>query len=418
MPDFTQEDIMRMATGGVVSPETPVRRMVIHQPEVLTRGDKAVLRSLVELGDVGKVVEFSTDAEFGQYLCYERSDAFLIGFLNLAMRERCDIYCEAPVTTELMHQLRTELVPTICKYDHALYHTQIHAETSDEALPCAGKIGTGCSCGIDSFYAIQSLSNDPDFKLDYVTLNNVGAYETWGGRYSRQHYQEDAENAKAFATEYGYKLIVTDSNFAESFPQHHLFTHLYSSSFAIYALRKLWKRYYYASTGCDLQSYFMLEDNHKSDSAHYDLIALPAFSIPSLRICNQGIGVSRFEKTKALSDYIPARRYLNVCIVCGNGGCGKCAKCLRTMWILDALGKLDNFKEVFDVNAYRANYSRNMMLLYFYHRIGVPMLSETYKILKGRIALWMMVPGELWYQLRKIPFIHSLGRRLKRKMKG
>lgn len=418
MSDFTREDIERMGSGNAVSPDTPVRRILIHQPEVVMRDGRAVLRAQIELGDVSKEVEFSTDAEYAQYLCYERSDAFLIGMLSVAMRERCDIYCEAPVTRELIHQLRTELLPTLSRYDKAIYHVRIFAETSDEPLPCAGKIGTGCSCGIDSFYAIQSLSNDPDFKLDYLTLNNVGAYEVHRGVYSREHYLEDKENAAAFAEEYGYKLIVTDSNFAESFPQHHLFTHLYSSAFAIYAMRKLWKRYYYASTGCDMQDYFGLDNNHLNDAGKTDLVVLPALSIPSLRICNQGMGVPRFEKTRALADYEPAQRHLNVCYIQGKRGCGTCGKCLRTMWILDALGKLDNFREVFNVDAYRAQYRRNLMQLYFLHRIGTHMLSEAYDVLKGRISLWMRVPGELWYQLRKISFIHTLGRRLKRKLKG
>lgn len=385
MIDFSEIDVKRMASGGTLSPESPVRRIYIRQPKVQIRDSKAILLARIELGDIQKEVQFSTDEEFAPYLCHERSDAFLIGLLSLAMRERCDIYCDVPVTKELLHQLRTELIPALCKYDTALYPVKIHAEGSDEPLPSAGKIGTGCSCGVDSLYAIRSLTEDPDYSIDYLTLNNVGAY-TLNGHASMQRFADNAENARSFAAKHGYKLILTDSNFSEAFPQNHLCTHLYSSIFAVYALRKLWKRYYYASTGCDLQNYFALHNNHLYDSAKYDLIALPALSIPSLRICNQGADCSRFEKIAALADYQPATTHLNVCLQQGKGNCGLCSKCMRTLWILDALGKLENFSKVFDVVEYRTKRKERLKKLYEAHLDRVVHIDEAYEILKDRIT--------------------------------
>lgn len=400
--EFSELDMRRMGRGGVRPLDSPVRDLHIGKPWLEPEGKKIVQHCLIRLDDVERDVIFSVDEEYGKYLCYERADAYLIGLFSLAMRERCNISCEAPVTNELLHQLETELVPALVKYSPQLYTPLIVAEALDYPVPSEGKIATGCSCGIDSLFAIKQLTEGKPqrMKLDYAVINNVGAY-SWAGKTSSKRYVENMANAQEFCKTMGLPLIVTDSNFAETFPQDHLQTHLYSSTFAVYMLRKLWGRYYYASTGCDMNDYFGLRRNHLFDSAKYDLLALPSFSVTGLRICNQGAACSRFEKTKALTDYMPARHFLNVCLSQGKGNCGHCSKCKRTMWILDALGKLELFEHVFPIAEYRRNYGRYMQDLYSSHLLNAPMLDETYKLLKSKISLiakfrvWCDISGQI-----------------------
>ena len=52
-------------------------------------------------------VWFDVDKEYERYLCTERSDAYLIGLLSWAMRLNHDIECVAPVTDELLYNIRT-----------------------------------------------------------------------------------------------------------------------------------------------------------------------------------------------------------------------------------------------------------------------------------------------------------------------
>lgn len=50
-----------------------------------------------------------------------------------------------------------------------------------------------------------------------------------------------------------------------------------------------------------------------------------------------------------------AQKYLNVCILekDGNGGnCSRCTKCARTIITLEAMGKLEQFKDVFDLDVW------------------------------------------------------------------
>ncbi len=401
---FSHNEIQRMSEGGLVSPSAAVRQLIIGRPWVEMEGESVVQKCRVFLGNIEREISFRVHKIYADYLCPDWGDAYLIGLLNLAMRERCDIRSEAVLTGELVHQLKTELIPALVKYAPRLYAPSITADMADEPPPSAGKTGTGCSCGIDSLYAIKCLSESdiPSIHLDYLAINNVGAY-TNGGKSDGRRYADNVANARAFAARYGYKIIVTDSNFSEAFPQNHYKTHLYSSCFAIHMLGGLWGRYYYASSGYDnMQDGFKLTNNESDAAGRYDLIALPAFSTSRLRICNQGPPASRFEKTKSLADYEPAKHYLNVCLRQGAGNCGYCPKCMRTLWALDALDKLSGFHDVFDVGNYQENHDYYMRLLYrsylngFDHHLN----DESWRILKRRACLLSMCYERVFSWLR------------------
>lgn len=403
-----------MSSGGVVAPNAPTRQITIGKPCIENKDGVTYLLCKVKLDNIEKEIFFSVEEEYADFLCYERGDAYLIGLLNLAMRERCDIHSEAPLTAELVHQLETELIPTLTKYSKVLYSPKITGTLDSTPMLSAGKVATGCSCGIDSLHAIKKLTDTRGgkYKPDYLVINNVGAY-TSSGETSARRYEDNVANAKEFAKLYGAPLIVTNSNFAEAIPQDHLRTHLYSSCFAIYILRKLWNRYYYASTGCDMEPYFGLTDNELYDAAKYDLVALPAFSISQLRICNESPHASRFEKTQYLADDELAQRYLNVCLRQGKGNCGLCPKCTRTLWALDALGKLDDFTDVFPIHQYRKIRSYYLRELYRAHRNDVQMISEAYAILSKDMSPLLKLHALAEEKFRYSGWWHTLKRIIK-----
>ena len=77
----------------------------------------------------------------------------------------------------------------------------------------------------------------------------------------------------------------------------------------------------------------------------------PNYSSSDMRIRHEGIHLSRFEKTKIISDWDLALQHLRVCnkseyYSAGILNCGKCEKCVRTMLALvgsEALGKATAF---------------------------------------------------------------------------
>ena len=88
--------------------------------------------------------------------------------------------------------------------------------------------------------------------------------------------------------------------------------------------------------------------------ASYDLFNFFNASIGKIKFYSTGAEVSRLEKTKALIDYEPAHKFLNVCVE-GVKNDSICFKCVRTMLTLDGLKALDNFNNVFNVLMYRKN---------------------------------------------------------------
>ena len=363
--------------------------MRIGAPRIERHDGRARLIAEVRIGE-GDVrpLWFEVEERYGQYLCAERSDAFLIGLLNFAQREWLDIVCEAPVTAQLLYQIRTYLVPSLARNSQTLYATRIEAPMDDAPMANAGGVGTGISCGVDSLHVVRNYAHSPypGLSLTHLCLNNVGAF--WSGNGNRQ-YAWQAEHARRFAKEYGFELIVSDSNMAEAFQQNHLLTHTYSSCFAIYAMQKLWKVYFYASAGYDLQEAFSLRDNERHSSDHYELLSLDCFSTRTLQIYSEGCAISRFEKERELADWAPAQKYLHVCTDEQGPNCGRCGKCLRTLTALDALGCLQRFDNVFDVAAYCARRDRNLAWLYGQHigAGGDPMTEPAYEVLKGEIPL-------------------------------
>ncbi|WP_454062760.1 hypothetical protein [Candidatus Nitrospira salsa] len=72
----------------------------------------------------------------------------------------------------------------------------------------------------------------------------------------------------------------------------------------------------------------------------------PNYSSRDMRICHQGISLSRFAKTKLVAGWDIALKHLRVCnqyhrYQSGMLNCGKCEKCVRTMLALLACGGLN-----------------------------------------------------------------------------
>lgn len=403
----------------------PARVITIRRPKVETRDGRSRLSAQIDVSGDIREVWFEVEEKYGKYLCYERSDAFLIALLNWAMREHCDFVCEAPVGEELLYQIKTYLIPAVVKASRTLYAPKITAEIDTGTLPCAGAVGTGISCGVDSLHVIanQARSPFPHLRLTHLILNNVGAF--FHDDDDRQ-FRWQTEHAKQFAKEYGFEFIQTNSNLADAFPQNHFLTHTYSSCFTVYVLQKLWRVYFYASSGDDFTA-FNLVDNENHDAAHYELLSLPCFSVRNLKIYSEGGAKTRFEKTKRLVDFVPAQKYLHVCTSDTGGNCNRCGKCKRTLVTLDALGALEKFRAVFDINFYRKNRRRYLRWLAAQQILphGDGMLKETFRILRKDISplIWAeSLPLAAFCaarsRLAKIPLARALYRRFFKRKKS
>jgi len=318
----------------------------------------------LEIDGECKTLWFEVSSEYEKYLCYERSDAFLVGTLPWAMRNNHDITCVAPVTEELLYNLNHHLLPILSKTDKKCYPTRIIAPITSTVLENHGGVGTGMSCGVDSFHAVLShyKTENESPSLTHLCINNTGSFEA-GGNYIGygvdKSRQEVYDRARKVAELLGLPLIESDSNIYDVF-KIFVNAHTYTSIFAALCLQKLWKTYFFGS-GFEYSD-FSLENHLNKDTAWYDLLLLNCFSTRSLRFYSDGACKNRIEKTVFISDFPIVQKYLHVCHWKGYN-CGVCRKCRRTMMQLDIYGKLDDFAESFPITYYRENFNSYLLWL-------------------------------------------------------
>ena len=362
----------------------------IHQGYVSEAEGVSTLSTVIEIGDEKKDVRISVENEYGQFLSPERADYALVGMLAYALRNKHDIICEAPVTDELLYNIQEILIPTLFRSDKRNYPVKIHAEIAPPlekvniANAVRGGVGTGLSCGLDSFYTVLKHINSPYpcQNLTHLAIFNIGGFHSLY-RDVPLVKQKVFERADKAAAEMNLPLIKVESNFQHIIPMNNLRNHTYRDTMAVYALQKLWQIYYYASAY--FFGEFSLNNNSRIASGSFDLFLLDCFSISGLEFILSGGEGDRNDKLDLIVDNPIAQKYLHVCIR-KDHNCGLCEKCLRTLLAIDAAGKLDNFRESFDIDAYLK--MRKQAWIYCYDKAAIPhnasMYAKTYEVLYKR----------------------------------
>lgn len=366
----------------------------IHQGYVTESENMSTLVTEIDIDNAKKIVKLSVEPKYGKFFSPERADYALIGMLAYALRNKHDIICEAPVTEELLYNIRELLIPTFVRTDERNYPVKIQADISlaldklsnINTLYGWGGIGTGISCGVDSFYAVLKHLNSeyPSRRLTHLCIFNNGSINSCYGKENIPFVKQKVfERAETVAEELKLPLLKLESNFQDVIPQSHLRTHTYMDVLAIYALQKLWRTYYYSSTYSF--SNFSLKESFNNDPAHFEPLLFDCFSTSKLKIISSGSEGDRNDKIDFIADNPIAQKYLHVCLK-KSTNCGLCSKCLRTLLALDAAGKLDDFRQSFDVDTYIKN--RNKRYVYLYNTVkkdpSSPFFAKTYKILYDR----------------------------------
>lgn len=375
----------------------------INEIKIVKCGEKSRIVYFLTDNDIEKELYFEVDKEYEKYLCYERCDAVLMGILNHAMRTKQDIESKIPATSELLYNIRDILIPSLTKHDINLYSPQINCPIEVSAIENVGAVGTGVSCGVDSFHAIAKHYNSAykDMNLTHLCMFNVGAfapcYENYGiEKIKNERYEE----AIKVAQQLNLPIILSNSNFAELFPSIHSRTYTYSAAFAIYSMQKFWKIYYFGSCGYDFES-FKLKDNSDDDCGHYELLSWQCFSTRKLKVYSEGGAYNRLEKTIYIADNKLAQEHLNVCIKT-NINCMKCHKCRRTILTLDSIGKLENFSQVFDLKYYNKNKKSYLKWLYKKFLRNDEMTRPIYEKMKNTIPFSIKFTASIEFFLKNI----------------
>lgn len=392
----------------------------IEKPFVTLDDASAKLSAYISIDGKREEVWFSVDKKYGQYLCHERGDAFVLLVLNYAMRNGHDIISEAPIGEYLYYNINTYLIDALCEYNRHFYRTIIKADIDTSILPSAGAVGTGISCGVDSLYAMamESDAKFPHHKLTHLMFNNVGSHGE--GEKASVLYERRKERPMKIAKELGYEIIFGDSNAMDVVRQNHYLTHTYSSMFAVFCLQKLFSVYFYASSAAKYEDFSFIDDGRRGPGT-YEVLSLRDFSTDQLRGYSQGENKQRLQKLRKVVEYRPAYEYLHVCLV-SEKNCGTCEKCVRTLLGIDALGKIDAFANVFDVDYYKAHKKWYLQRMMYRRANGKHDYFELYNHFKKDVTIWMRIKTVLYlieYFMRKKvyrneKFLAFFGRHLKK----
>lgn len=331
----------------------------------ITLTDNHRIEAAVRIDGNDETIVTEIDAAMEPYVCLNRCDAYVMGFLYTALQMGWDIESEIPISQDLFYNLEYHFLDAMCQADKRRHRIRLLMPVASGVEPQQARekfVATGISCGIDSLFTVATHSGTqlPDYELTHLAFFDVGASYHGEGT-ARSLFEGRFENARKFAETNGYGFIFVRSNIHriidKYIPYSHVCNNTYMMLFCILSLQRAFSKYYYSS-GYSYNE-FRLYDPGELDSEHYDLLLLNVASVNGTRFYSTGASFNRMEKTRVIASYDKAYDYLNVCVAEARND-NKCFKCVRTLLSLDAWGGVDRFGKVFDLDYYRKN--RNLYI--------------------------------------------------------
>ncbi len=367
---------------------------------------------------------FEFDENYKKYLCPERSDAFVMGLLSSAMELDMDIEFEAPISERLYYQLTTYYIPMVAKYNssYPMNNIRLFGSYDDRQIKNEKAVATGCSGGVDTFYTIaKHLSKDiPESnKITHIVYSSSGTSD-FNKERVKNEYKKNITSILNIAKDCNLEAICCFNNLFEFYKiPYRAFNMFYSTTFGsvAYALQKL-IHIYYVSSGDPISNFSLnLNKTNGHDSSVFDVFTTQCMNSENLTFYSAGMEYSRIEKEKYIADFIPAQKNLKVCAEIAfmdnnnvkYNNCSICSKCLRTMVQFYSFNKLNNFKDVFDVEEFykhKAKYVGKMIGLN--KKSYVKDMKKIAKANNVKISFGSYIYAYLWY--RPIKFLRHIFR--------
>lgn len=323
--------------------------LVINQPKVIFLGKKARLQAEYQMGEIKNTLWYEVNQKYHNYFTTDRLDAFVVGLLFLGIKNKQDIYAQFPMSSKLFYTINKYLLPYLLELNDCPPISLKCDKLISAPMKNKGAVGTGLSCGVDSFSTIYDhMGRDvpKEYEITHLTFFNVGSHGSHGGKKANELFYKRLTRVKECAKELEKELIVVNSNLTEILKLPHAESNTLKDLSAVLSLQKLFKAYYYSSA-VSIKN-FELNRYHLSRSDIFNLTMLSSESLHFYSTCSLK---TRVEKTKMIADEKIVQKYLNVCIR-EDKNCGKCSKCLRTLFTLEIHGKLKYFENTFNLENY------------------------------------------------------------------
>lgn len=308
---------------------------------------------------------FSVDSKHKDWLTADVYDAFLIEALYPAHFYNEEIIIKGKVSPKIWRSVRDLLPAILADFLDTPKNLQgrIFVDGVQEcSLASVRHVGTGFSGGVDSFCTIKDHlidETDSEYKLDTLFFFNIGQNGNVKFPETYQRALGRWEHNKRVAKELNLNCVMMDTNMFDLYLPHWEYDAgiLCRLSSVLVFQRSLSK--YYISSSYTYGETIDFNEHAHHELAHFsDLYISNLLSTSNTEIIIDGAQYKRWEKINRIVDLPIAQQNLNVCVnneaeYVGQN-CSYCEKCLRTLFALEALGKLDEFSSVFDINKYRS----------------------------------------------------------------
>lgn len=330
--------------------------MIIQNIKMICEEQWVKLQADISWLDKEERVFFAVPFVFSHYFDETLGDPFVMIFVQIATKYDEDIIVkDANITKSLAKKIETILIPALAKMGCGTGKSKVVSSYRNSQDNKDKKIAaTGISLGVDSFYAILSNLNTVNKTNPISGTVYIHQVNDWKS-FNKSDLEELLKPRKEVAQYYGLELIPIVSNVRHVIEQELVFGqfHTFCHVGCVASLKKRIGIYYYATGYSDEEMKLDF-----SDSAYYENIIRETFTCENFKMISSGASVTRFEKTKYVTNDSMVLKYLDVCYHDRENptkyiNCSRCPKCYRTMATLDVIGKLDKYYGVFDIAYYK-----------------------------------------------------------------
>ncbi|WP_427978835.1 hypothetical protein [Agarivorans sp.] len=278
------------------------------------------------------------------------ADSALLALLLPAMLAKEDIHIKDAVSERLLFNLNGPYQSLVLQQIPFLNRINISAERCSSQVAAGEGVISGFSAGIDSFSTICDYfaeHSPKQLKITHLLYNNVGSHGVGEERLFKERYQQ----LRTTANKWDLPFIMVNSNMDDFYGKVLDFqlTHTIRNAAVPLLLQNHIAHFLYSSA----YSYHDVFVGPSYDMAYSDLFSLPLMSTESLQSHSVGSEYSRIEKTLKVAQSEYSYEVLDVCVKGDSANnCSHCDKCLRTLLTLDLAGKLELYKERFDLAVY------------------------------------------------------------------
>ena len=307
-----------------------------------------------------KTIWFSVKNENADFFSTKVYDPFLLVPYYVAMRYGQDLKICGKVSAKLYHNLTNYIQQIFLDFSDDLRTVKLEVDGFDTVEQDGTLVGAGISCGVDSLSTIYDNYVNKEaskYRINALFLFNCGTHGYFNDDYAEPLFQARYDMNKEAANELNLPIYQVESNiqfFAKKVGQSRVgFLAIWS---CIISMQKKIRRYYVSGclSYCEVIKWH--EHYHDKDMDGFcGMYLVPLIQTERIELIYDGAQYRRTEKIIRISDWSIAQRHLNVCLTEKNTAenCTLCEKCLRTVFVIDVIGKLDEFSQVFDLNRYK-----------------------------------------------------------------